>query len=369
MTNWDPNSAHPPGGYPPPYGASPGPPGGGAPYGGYTPPPYSAYPPAPYGAYPPAPFGSDMPPSDPLTEPLISPNYSGWWGRGVAIAKRGWRPLATLQAVGVVLALLVQTPVAVYTTLVSEDLNRDLARADATRSPDLGPVFALAGLSLLSALVAVVVSAMVTLAAVYVGVSIAVRGEVRLGDALRLAVRRALPLLGWQLLAVPLYVVGVCLCVLPVFYVAAVFLVLPAAVAIERGNAFGRCFSLFHRDLGVSVGRLATILGLSIGASLVGALFGLFINGGARASLPGTTGVVVGEVVTTLLSALIAGALAILIAPLTLTAYADMRARVEPVNTPMIAQQLGIAPPAQQPSARPPAPPPPSPMAPPPAFG
>jgi hypothetical protein len=323
MTEWDPNSAYSAG------GLQPGDPRvGGPPARGETTPPYV---------------------QEQFTDPLISPNYNGWWSRGVSIAKRGWKPLAALQAVGVVLALLVQAPVAAYSALASEDLNQALGTSDPDTPPNLAPLFGLFGLTLLAALLAIILSTIVTIATVHVGVSVAIRAQTRIVDALRLAVRRVVPLLGWQLLAIPIYLIALCLCVLPVFYVAAVFTVLPVVVAVERTSAISRCFSLFHRDLGSSVARIATILGLSIAATVVGGVIGAVIDTAARAASLGTVGIVGGSIVSTLLAALIGGAIAILLAPLTLTAYADMRARVERLDTVVIAQELGIVPPAAQP--------------------
>ena len=148
---------------------------GGPPSGGYTTPP---------------PVPTPLPMSTPLsTEPLISPNYNGWWSRGVSIAKRGWRPLAALQAVGVILALLVQAPVAAYAAIFSDRLDRNLGGTDIGQSLDLTSVFAVIGFGLLGLLVAVILTAMVTIATVHVGASIAVGAPVRIADALALALR------------------------------------------------------------------------------------------------------------------------------------------------------------------------------------
>src|SRR6266511_3141208 len=263
----------------------------------------------------PPPGGYAIPPhvQESLTDPLISLNYNGWWSRGVSIAKRGWKPLATLQALGVI------------------------------------------GFALVVALLAIIVAAMVTIATVHVGVSVAIGAPVRIADALHLAARRVFPLLGWQLLAIPIYLLAVCACFLPVFYVAAVFVVLPVVVAVERTNAIGRCFSLFHGNLGSSIARIATIVGLNFGVAIAGGFVGTLFDAAARAASPGTVGLVAGSVASTLVAAAIGAALAILLAPLTLAAYADMRARLEPLNTMMIAQQLGIVPPAVPWPAGPPA--------------
>ncbi len=318
MTGWNPDPSYP--------GAQPGYPApGGVPTGGYLPPQQ---------------FGPQT------ADPLISPNYGGWWNRGVAIVRVGWKPLAGLQAVGVALSLLVQAPAAVFIAFATNDLETSFIPEDSSAQPDWTPFIVLMSLTVAAALLALVLSTVITLASVYVGVSIAVGVPPRMGDAVRMAVRRLFPLLGWQLLAIPIYLVAVCFCVLPIFYVMAVFAVLPVVVAVERTNAIARCFTLFHRDFGAAAGRIATILGLTLGVALVGAVLGGAIEAGTSVSLTGNAGVITGSIVSTLLTAVIAGAVAVLIAPLTLTAYADLRARVEPINALAIAQQLGIVPPA-----------------------
>ncbi|MEV4539531.1 hypothetical protein AB0J82_37735 [Asanoa sp. NPDC049518] len=298
---------------------------------------------------PSVPTGGYLPPPQfgPQTaDPLISPTYGGWWNRGVAIAKAGWRPLAGLQLVGVVLALLVQAPAAVFIAFASDDLESSFTSYDGTGNADFTPFVVLISLTVGAALLAMLLTTVVTLASVHVGVSIAVGVAPRMGDALRMAVRRVFPLIGWQLLALPVYLVALCLCILPIFYVAAVFVVLPVVVAVERTNAIGRCFTLFHRDFGAAAGRIATILGLTIGVSVVGAVIGGVVEAATSVSMPDNAGIITGSIVSTLLTAVLAGAVAVLLAPLTLTAYADLRARTEPTNAMTIAQQLGVVPPA-----------------------
>ena len=338
MSDWGP-PPYPSGGQPGPYGGPPDQWTGAAPTGGYTTPPQMPY---------------------QYADPLISPDYSGWWTRGLNIAKRGWKPLAALQAVGVIMSLVIQAPVAAYAALVADDVNRSIGSSDPNTPPDLAPLFGLIGFALLTALLSIIVAALVTVATVHVGVNIAIGSGPRVADAVRLALRRVFPFIGWQLLAIPIYIAGVCLCVLPVLYVAAVFTVLPVVVAAERTNAISRCFSLFHREFGTAVARTATIIGIAIGAAIVGSVIGAIIDSAVTSSSPGRSGIIAGTVASTLVGAVIAGAIAILTAPLTLTAYADLRSRVEPqLTTLQIAVDLGIAQPVAQPwpPAAPPAPP------------
>jgi len=276
-------------------------------------------------------------------DPLISPDYGGWFNRGKTIVQRAWKELAVLQAVGLVLVLLVQAPIAVFVAFRTDDLQNLAGTGSPDEPPDFGLLFGIIGAGLLVVLISVILTAIITLASVHIGVSAAVGAPVRVGDALRLAARRLFPLLGWQILAIPIYIAGLCLCLLPVLYVAAVFTVLPVVVAVERTNAIGRCFKLFHGNLGVSVGRTATIIGLTLGVGLVGNLIGSVISAALQAGSASTSGLVIGTVAATTIEAVLGGALAILLAPLTLTAYADMRSRIEPVSSATIAHELGIA--------------------------
>ena len=125
---------------------------------------------------------------------------------------------------------LVQAPVGAYAAVASENLS---GVTDPTTA-DLTAVFTVLGFGLMGVLVAIVLSAAITIATVHVGVSIALGAPTRIGDAVAYAARRVFPLLGWRTAGDPDYLLGLCLCFLPVFYVAAVFVVLPVVVAVER---------------------------------------------------------------------------------------------------------------------------------------
>jgi hypothetical protein len=300
----------------------------------YPPPPP---PPPGYGPYQPAPQW--QPPPD----PLISPDYSGWFSRGVAIAGRGWKQLAGLQLMGLVVVVALGAPFALYLVRTQSQLQRDFQTPTATtQTPDLGPLFTLFGLELIAIPVLLIVTSTVTLASVHISVSVAMGLPARITDALSLAARRVFPLIGWQLLALPIYLLGLCVCVLPVFYVAAVFAVLPAVVAVERTNVISRCFTLFNRNVGLAVARIATIVGLGVAAGIVGSIGGLVARAVTGSSLTGTSTSVTGTVTSALISAVVAAGIAVLTAPLIVAAYADMRSRIEPTNATLIAQQLGI---------------------------
>jgi len=270
---------------------------------------------------------------------LISADYNGWWQRSIGLVKASWLPLLVLQAIGAAVGFVLRSPAAIFQALAT----RDIREAAATRTSGLnfGNLFAGLGLSVVAIFIAFLVSALVTLAAVHVVAAAATGRQASVGDALRGAVRRLLPLIGWQLLAGLIVVAGICACILPGLYFAAVFMVLPAVVAFERSNAISRCFRLFHGNIGASVARVATILGVIIVASLVGGVIGGGISAIVAPAATATSGALIaGQLLTTVIGVIVAAAIGILTAPMIVTAYADMRARIEPVSTSVLVQEL-----------------------------
>jgi hypothetical protein len=348
MSDWSqPQDPH---GTPDPYGpgqpAQPAYGGGqpGAPYGPGWPaqPGYGAAPPQwppAYGAPPPG-----WPPGygrfDPA-DPLISADYAGWWQRSTAIIKAGWRPLLVLQLIGVGIAFVLQAPAQIFQDLRVADLQLSGAR------PDAGWLAGVFGPVLVAALLAGLVSILVNLASVRMVVAVATGGVPSSGHALRGAVRRLLPMVGWSLVAALIGLVAVLACFLPVFYVAAVFVVLPAVVVFERGGAIARCFRLFHVDLGASVARVATVAGIAVGAVVVGFVVQVLIQvaftGGALADpgvTPGTASTIASGMLGLLLQSALTAGLGVVLTPLIVAAYADLRARHEPLTTGTLVQEL-----------------------------
>jgi hypothetical protein len=143
--------------------------------------------------------------------------------------------------------------------------------------------------------------------------------------------------------------VSLLLCVLPILYTATALAVLPVVVAVERTNAIGRSFSLFHGAFGPALARILTIGGIAVGvlflfaliSGIAGAAMGT-VPAGAR---PGTTAIVpLGVEITfsVIQSVLIAG-LSVVLVPLWVLTYADLRARKEPTTSDTIRADLGIA--------------------------
>lgn len=307
--------------------------------------------PVPPGAVPPGagyavPGGMRPPPG---YDPLISPDYSGWFQRSMTIVRNGWRSLAGIQAIGVAVAFLVQAPLAVYLVFVIDEITKKVVEGGQLDPKDS---IAIAGYSMLSVVVSTIVMAIVSIAAIYISTAVSIGVKPDFNGGVRWALRRAFPLIGWQIIFGFLALLGFCLCFLPGLYIFAVMTVLPAVVLFERGDALPRCFRLFHGDLGAAAGRVATIIGITMAAGGVGSLLGMIGSGIATAALPQDTGLAVGSLISTLFLITVQGIVGVLLAPLTLTAYADLRARFEPLSTPMLCQYLGLLPSQpQQPGA------------------
>jgi hypothetical protein len=274
-------------------------------------------------------------------DPLVSPNYNGWWQRTMAIVKSSWKELLTLQLIGAVFVLILRGPTAIYQQITSRDYTNAARGGD--NVPSVGPLLAGTGLNFLGILLSLLVAALVTLASVRVIVAAATGGRATVGEALTRGLNRLLPLIGWQLLASLIIIAGLCACILPGIYFIAVFAVLAPVVAFERTNAISRCFRLFHGNLGTAVSRVATIIGIYIGLLIVGGIIGAIFTVAMHPTTAPTGTLVVATLVTTAVAAIVGAAGGVLTGPLTVTAYADMRSKLEPVSTPVLVQELDAA--------------------------
>jgi hypothetical protein len=183
------------------------------------------------------------------------------------------------------------------------------------------------GLAAASALLSLTIQ----LAMLHVLVQRATGQPVSVGAALIGGLRRVPAMLGWGILQGLLILVGLVLCVLPGIYVLIALLILPAVVLLERGKGIGRAFELFHADFGASIARIGTIVGLAVAFGVIESSFSTVIGGGgfltsATMSTPAAVAVGVVSVIVSIASSLV-------VTPLLLTAYADMRARREPFST------------------------------------
>jgi hypothetical protein len=293
-------------------------------YGPPPPPPGSGYGPPVAGGFPP--------------DPLISPDFAGWWQRGLQVVRRSWRQLAILQAIVAVFTVALQGAAAVSQSLSLRELNG----LSETETPPLGTVLGASALTFVASIGAVLMSTLVTLAAVRIVVVTATGGQPDVAEALRGAARRLFPMIGWSLLAGLIVVAGICACIMPGLYFWAVFSVLAPVVAFERGGAIGRCFTLFHGDLGRSLARIATVIGILFAGTMVAALVAVVGDVFADPLTAPTPALVAAALVSTAIGVVVGGGLRVLTDPLTVAAYADMRARIEPLSSAMLAHEITV---------------------------
>lgn len=270
-------------------------------------------------------------------DPLISPDYSGWWQRATAVVRSSWRQLVALQAILAVVTFGLQGAAAVASAFTVRDIRRAV---DADEQPPPGTLFAAFALIVAAVLLGALLSTLITLAAVHLVVTAATGGRPRVAGSLAGAARRLVPMLGWGFVAGVITLAGVCACVLPVFYLYAVFVVLAPVVALERDNAISRCFKLFHGDLGASLARVATVAGIRAGGLLLGVLPAAIAGVAIDPATATTPALVASELIGSAVTVGITAVLRVLTDPLTVAAYADMRARVEPLSSAVLAQEL-----------------------------
>jgi hypothetical protein len=264
-------------------------------------------------------------------EPLVSPDYAGWWSRGTGIIRAGWRPLLGVQLAAGLVSFVLAVPVEIVQLNLLR--NRSIEPADALRAT---------GLTLGLAAVAGFAGLLATLMTVHIVVQIASGRRAEFGPAARAALPRILPLLGWSLLSGVVLVAGLCACVIPFFFFLLVFTPLAPVVMFERGNAVSRCFRLFNGDRGVSAGRTATIVGLTIGVGLVASVVGVLVQ--QVTGSPVTAGGIglITVLVNGILGVSLRAALGILTAPLTVLTYADQRARLDGTRSADLIRALGL---------------------------
>jgi hypothetical protein len=250
-------------------------------------------------------------------DPLISPDFNGWWNRAMRLLSANWRPLVVIQLLWAIPLLII--------SIIANVVPSENVRAD---SP--GDLTALLLITLPFTAVTFLLGFVATLATLHLLVQYVTGRPVSVGDALRAGLRRSGAMIGWGILGGLLIVVGFVLCILPGIYVVLVFTILPAIVLLERGNAISRSFQLVHAQFGPAAGRILTIAAVGLGFIVVENAFSSIFGNGFFGSGSASTGA---GIITAIITVVISVFSGVVTAPLTLTAYADMRARHEPFAT------------------------------------
>lgn len=288
-----------------------------------------------------APMGypGQLPPqyyADP-NDPLVSKDFSGWWGRSFRLAKAAWRPVALVQLIPSVplLALGLFFALFDFNRLVD---SRFVPNGDGTYTFNESTPFDWSDFRTLLlifipiVLVLALVGVVTTLATYRILVQVATGRPVSIGAALKDGLRRTPALIGWGLLGSLLILVGLIACILPGIYVGIVMSILPAVVLLERGNAISRVFQLFHADIGAALGRIIITALMGVAISFASSIVTGIVDPSAWNTAHSGAGTV-GGIVSAVLSTGFSIASTVLLTPMLLTAYADMRARHEPFST------------------------------------
>jgi hypothetical protein len=274
-------------------------------------------------------------------DPLVSPDFGGWWGRSFALLKVAWRPMVLMQLIVIVPTLIlgIVGQVVLVRRLDGFGTTTDAGQVDWSRI--LTPLLIVLPLALIGGLLYLVIE----LGTYQLMVQALTGRPMSIGDALRAGLRRLLPFLGWGIVSGLLVLLGAVFCILPGVYIGAVVAILPVVILLERGTGTGRCFQLFHADLGTSISRVATIAGLGIGLAIAEWVFtSIFsaVGNPFAGNGPSTPTVIISAVISALFS-IVSG---VLFKPMFLTAYADMRARHEPFSTAYLMPADDAQPPA-----------------------
>ncbi|WP_224390114.1 hypothetical protein [Pseudonocardia sp. ICBG1293] len=285
--------------------------GGEYPQGGYG---QSAYP-----------AGGAPLPSGTSPDPLVPFSFGDWFSKIVGVLQRSWKPLLLIN-------LIVLIPTAILSGISY------LVDGSGTRSSfdpvELGAGFA-AGLgltSLLLAVVTVVLSALGYAASVFVVVRDAAQRPWSQEQVIAFAKNRALPVIGWSLLAGLLFVIGFFLLILPGIYLGVVFTAgLIGVVVIERAG-IGRTFALVNPRFFPVLGRLVVFFLIAVAYSVIVSL----VIAGPLALISPVLGGVVGTLLQLPLQ--IAGVAAMIVT------YAECRFHEHnPVHTPVLADEIDRA--------------------------
>ncbi|MCP2325748.1 hypothetical protein HDA40_004255 [Hamadaea flava] len=295
-------------------------------------------------------------------DPLVNPPYAGiggWFGRMSSVFQRSWKSIAAVFAITHLLPSIVLAVVsAVGTAAVLVPWQQEvLDAAESGENPRfdtlLGPFLGLMGALVVAAVLFTVVEAAGYAAGTYVVTRDAAGAPTSVGDALRYGFRRCLGLFGWNLLTALLIIAGAVACVLPAFYVLAATALVGPIYLFERRTPIGRSFTIFNNNLGRVLGRLAMILVILIGGSIVtstvenvlnlafGGLGSFSADPGSSVQLAGQTGLSMAG------SAVVAGVGAVIGLPFTmiqfvgiLLTYAEQRGHEGPVSAGSLAAEL-----------------------------
>lgn len=301
----------------------PAPPWGETPWSGGVPPQYGYQ--VPPAAYPPPGYGSAL-----YSDPLVTApgeGYSGWAGRVFGIARRNWRRI-------VAVTLLMQVvPVVLTGVLSGSDQLKITTVTDADGVPHLNidNLPRLLAIALVGGLIGAFLREVGTGAIVWSVTREAVGRPAPFGEALGYGFRNGPRLFGWGLLYGLLTALGVCACIVGMVYPAvAGCLYAPVALYQRGSNAIGTSFSMVNRSFWPSLGRMATVFAIAYAVES-------FLQ--VPALLVAQSSPMAANVLTVVFGLIVAPVSALI--PLgSVVLFAELRARIYPLNSADLAAAL-----------------------------
>ena len=209
----------------------------------------------PYGDLPPAPRAPEMSRGPGGDDPLVPADFSSWMGKIVDAVGRSWRPLILLQ-------LVLAVPLAILLALFEHAAGSrtGLTVTDSKVHWTFDHPGTAIGLGVGLGVVALVVGALVQLASLWVVIRQAADRDCPAKLAFRFAVDRVAPLIGWQIVAGVIIVLGLVALVVPGIYFAVVLIpTLLGVVGLER-RGLRRCFELVRGQFFALFGRCCVAL-------------------------------------------------------------------------------------------------------------
>jgi hypothetical protein len=174
----------------------------------------------------------------------------------------------------------------------------------------------------------VAVSLLAQGASVYVVTRQAAEQPVGAGEALSFAARRALPLLGWGILAGILIFIGFLLLIIPGIYLSVVFVAALTGVIMYERAGIGRTFELVNRQFWGTFGRLLTFaIAAAVYSGIINAIVSTFTQPDS--------------VARSLIVNILTLPVTLAAAGVAVVTYASLRNRENPqVGTPTLVQEL-----------------------------
>jgi hypothetical protein len=283
----------------------------------------------------------------PAEDPLVTPpgvGVNGWFQRIGGTLKRSWKSLVLVFAITFLLptvVLAVAGVLAAATFLVP--FQKELMDASgAGREPHFQfDIKITAGVVVIG--VVVVIALLFLQFAGYAAAAHTTTREaaglpVTLGESLGYGFRRCAGLLGWNLVTILLIMLGTLACLLPGIYVAAATALVGPVYLFERQRPIARSFEIFHRNLGRILGRLALVVVIFYGGSIV---IGI-VQGIANAALGSTDPTVAlpGAIGVSVFGAILRLPLTIFLIIGILLTYAEQRGHEAPATSASLAAEL-----------------------------